>query len=127
METDMTTTPKLTPAQIAELVARAHVEGHAAATAAVPTPMIVSDSKTEYFVSEGPCGFAWVSIKPANSAVAKYLVAAGRARKNSYEGGVQIRVSDYGQSIARKEAYARAYAEVLSGAGIRAYSASRMD
>ena len=36
-------------------------------------------------------------------------------------------VSQYGQSLEKKEAFANAYAEVLSDAGVRAYVDSRMD
>lgn len=102
-------------------------EGEAAAAACVPTPMGVTDGSTTWVVEGGPCGFAWINVKPAYSAVAKELVKRGLARKDSYYGGVTVWVGDYGQSMARKSAYARAFADVLKAAGVRAYAASRMD
>jgi hypothetical protein len=54
--------------------------------------------------------------------VAKALVAAGMARKDGYYGGVTVWISEYNQSMARKEAHARAFAAVLSAAGVRAYA-----
>ena len=42
-------------------------------------------------------------------------------RKDSYYGGWTVWVSDFGQSIARKENYARAFAKVLGDYGITAY------
>jgi len=77
-------------------------------------------------VMDGACGFAWVTVKPANSQVGRRL----RERKigdKGYEGGVTIWVFQFNQSMARKEAYARAYAKVLVDAGITAYVGSRMD
>lgn len=112
----------------AALWADAAAAGKAAGDAAVPDPMVVTtgDGAKSWYVSEGPCGFAWVNVKPGTSAFARWLVKAGLARK-SYYGGVDVWVSDYGQSIARKEAAARAIARVLSDAGITAYAQSRLD
>lgn len=111
------------------LFAKAHTAGHAAATACVPDPMVVVDSaRCEcYHVSDGVCGFAWINIKPGGSAFARFLKARSLARTDSYYGGVTVWAGDYGQSMERKEAYARAFAAVLREAGINAYSHSRMD
>jgi hypothetical protein len=104
----------------------AHKAGHAAAVGSSPTPMVVSGMGKSYYVSEGVCGFAWIVVKPGNSPFANWLKKTGKGDK-AYGGGVDIWVGDYGQSLDRKSAYASAFAKVLSEAGIRAYSNSRMD
>ena len=119
----------MTDSNITALVDSAIKAGRAAAEAIEPMPMVVTDASRgkSYFVSEGPCGFAWINVKPANCAVAKYLKAHYRASRDSYNGGITYWVHDYGQSMARKEAFAYAMAKVLRDAGIRAYAGSRMD
>lgn len=130
------TSKSFTQASVKALHAKAHEAGHAAATAASPVPMIVGSpstplgsdidpSKPTYFEAEGVCGFAWVETKGTTS-FARQAVKAGIFRK-SYSGGVSLWVSGYGQSMQRKEAYADAYAEVLSKSGVSAYAGSRMD
>ena len=69
----------------------------------------------------------WVNIKPGNSRMANYLKSVGKAR-SSYYGGVDVWVSEFGQSMARKEDYGRAYASVLRENGVdRCYMMSRID
>ncbi len=113
--------------------------GKAAAKALTPTPMVVGTpttlfgneidySKPVEVVNDGVCGFAWVNLKPGNSAFANWLKKNKLARPDSYYGGVTIWVSDYNQSMERKSAYAGAFARVLVENGFkRAYSMSRMD
>lgn len=123
-------------ANFAALHARAHQAGDAAAQAAVPAPMVVSQHASPlndaspvtqaWFVSEGVCGFAWITIRPGNSPFANWAKKHAGACK-AYYGGVEIWVGGYGQSMQRKEAYAYAYAEVIREAGIKAYAGSRMD
>lgn len=119
------------------LLKRAREAGNAAGKAAAPTPMVVGTpthplgndldpTKKMYFVEGGVCGFAWVNVSPGTSSFARYLVKVGAARR-SYDGGVDIWVSQYGQSMQRKEAHARAMAEVLRDGGVKAYASSRMD
>ena len=91
---------------------------------------IIDDSSpviNEWYVADGVCGFAWVNIKPGNSAFAKWLKTKNLADKDSYYGGVTILISDYNQSMQKKEAYAYAFAKVLRHNGIKAQSYSRMD
>ena len=120
------------------IYSEAHSKGIAAGNACSPTPMVVGQpttplgndidySKDTYYVSDGVCGFAWVNIKPARGGFVKYLKENGIGRKDSYYGGWTVWVSDFGQSIARKENYARAFAKVLGDYGITAYSMSRLD
>lgn len=116
---------------------RAAAAGHAAATGVTPPTMIVSEHtdmlddaspiRKQWIVPEGPCGFAWVNIKPGNGPFANWLKKHGLARPDGYYGGVTIWVHEYGQSITRKESYAHAYARTLTEAGIRAIPMSRMD
>lgn len=112
--------------------AKAVQAGMAAGQGAAPTPMVVvggvpGETPKAWYVSEGACGFAWVNVRPGTSAFAKWLVANKVARK-AYEGGVQIWVSEFNQSMARKEAYAEAMAAVFRNElGVKAYAGSRMD
>jgi hypothetical protein len=118
------------------LFAAAHMAGHAAAMACTPRPMIVRpgditlnganvDEKT-YFVSEGACGFAWVTIRPANCSAALYA-KKHLGWRTAYGGGMQLWVSEYNQSVARKSAYAEAYADVLGAGHVNASAGSRLD
>ena len=121
----------------ATMYAAADAAGRAAAEAAMPVPMVVAEADVltgaklaggrEWYVEGGCCGFAWITVRPGNSAFANWLKANGKARPDSYAGGVRISVSAYGQSMARKEAYASAFAEVLTGLGVKAYPGSRID
>lgn len=121
------------------LYTQAHEAGAVAAEASRPTPMVVQqranpldDSSpvvhTYAPVEGGVCGFAWINVRPGNSSFAKWLVASGKARKDSYAGGVSIWVHGYGQSMERKSAYADAFAKVLRTNGFdKAYAGSRID
>ena len=113
-------------ADFKKLYDAAWAAGVAAAKAAIPEPMVVSGMGQRYFVSEGACGFAWVKVRPANSAFGNWLKKEKLARP-AYNGGLDIWISDYNQSVARKEAHARAMAAVLKDAGINAFADSRLD
>jgi hypothetical protein len=125
------------PKDFSELHARADAAGAAAADAHSPTPMHVVQRENPFDenspiikryapVADGVCGFGWINIRPGNHPFANWAKKRGLARK-SYSGGVDIWVSRYGQSYERKLAYARAYAEVLTEAGIKAYGTGRLD
>lgn len=115
--------------------------GAAAGRGAAPVPMVVGSgkslfsseldpSKPMYYVSEGVCGFAWVTVRPGNSKFANWLKKRGYA-KPAYGGGVSIWISDYNQSMDRKEAHAYAMAKVLreglADERVSVYAGSRMD
>ena len=134
----------LSKTALKSLMRKAHEAGMAAGKAAMPPTMIVSkhanpldDSSRvvkEWIVPDGPCGFASVTIRPANSRAAKVMAEVfdgkfgGRASRNSYSGGMMLWIYEFNQSMVRKEAYAHAFAEVLRNAGIeRVHSESRMD
>ena len=119
-----------------EVYAEARKAGMSAAEACVPTPMIVCEHSNplddnspisrEYApVMGGVCGFAWIKF-PGNTAFGRWAKKQGLAR-SSYPTGLQIWVSEYGQSMEKKEAFAYAFAEVLRKHGIKAYADSRMD
>lgn len=95
----------------------------------VPDAMNLRDAATgeRFVVQGGCCGFAWVQIKPANCAFAKFMVEKKYARKWAGETGVCYWIGEFGQSMSTKEIYADAFAQVLRNNGIYAYSASRMD
>lgn len=123
--------------KFAEVWKKAKEAGLAAGHANSPVPMVVASaiglsdkadlSKPVYVVADGACGFAWVKVRPGNSAFARWLVKNNYASK-AYGGGVHSRISEHNQSISRKEAHAEAMAEVLRNElGINAYAESRLD
>lgn len=112
-----------------ELWNQAHEAGRAAGDAHTPEPMLVHDPGTNYHyapVMSGVCGFASVRISPATTPFVRWLAKQGIGRK-AYYGGWEISISAYGQSMEKKEAFARAAAQVLQDAGYKAYASSRMD
>lgn len=116
---------------------RAHKElhdaGHAAGLKAgqdcTPTPVQWQDAQTGRKFApepEGLCGFAWINVKPGNCSFAIWAKRELKAHKDYY-GGVSIWCREFNQSHERKVAYARAYADVLQAAGLRAYAGERLD
>ena len=123
-------------AKFEQAYTKAQSAGGAAGNAATPTPMVVGQpttlfggeidrTKPMYHVPEGACGFAWVKVMDGNSSFARWLVKNKLARK-AYGRGVEIWISAHGQSIERKQAHARAMAEVLRAElGVKCYADSR--
>lgn len=120
----------------ADLVAKAHAAGMVALDAAKPTPMVVGQakslfsneidySKKTYYEPDGVCGFAWIHFA-GNTPFGRWAKKSGVARED-YPKGLCVWVREGDQSMQRKEAYAQAYAKVLTEAGIDCYAASRMD
>ena len=125
-----TKAPRLTTADCKALYAKADAAGKAAANACIPEPMFVqrSDGYIYPAIASGVCGFAWINIRPGTSTFARFIKTSVQGgRSDSYYGGVSLWVSGYGQSYERKSAYARAFAAVLTEAGITAYAMSRLD
>jgi len=119
--------PVKTEQEMYDLLMSAHAAGTAAGLVFQPRPMTVTDGKQNWYVSEGACGFAWIVIQPGTSRLARAAKKYFRAHKHYY-GGVSIWVSDFTQSIDRKEAYARAFANVLTEAGFKnVFPQSRLD
>ena len=115
---------------------KARAAGLAAGESAVPTPMVVSQHadafddkspvKQSWFVPDGVCGFAWVTLRPGTSPAARFAKKFLGARRG-FHGGMELWVSEFGQSMARKEAFADAFAKVLKDHGVTAFAGSRMD
>ena len=113
--------------------------GEDALAKCTPIPMVVQQHSNqmddtslvekEWYVADGCCGFAWVNIKPATSAFARWLLNdhSKDVRTDSYYGGVTYWVWQGNQSMAKKEAFAGAMARVLCSHGISASSMSRID
>jgi hypothetical protein len=110
--------------------------GDSALAACVPVPMVVCEHANPlddssalvkaWNVPSGVCGFAWVVVRPGNCSFALWLKKhKGAAR--GYHGGMQLWTHAGGQSIEKKEAYARAFADVVRASGIDAYLDSRED
>jgi hypothetical protein len=129
---------------LTELCGKADAAGKAAVEKLKVIPMFVGQethlfsnqidtTKPVYFVEDGVCGFAWISIYPKHKgntregkAERKLLESCGFT-KNNYEKTYQKWISAYNQSMQKKEAYARAFASVLSSNGLNAYACSRID
>jgi hypothetical protein len=123
---------------------KADAAGKAAVEKLQVVPMIVGSetslfsnqidySKPTYFVEDGVCGFAWVDVYPqhkGNTRLGKQerkILEILGFRKNDYAKTYQKWISAYNQSMQKKEAYARAYADILRANGMKAYSGSRLD
>ena len=124
-------------AEMRSLFSRARAAAMAAGAACVPVPMVVRGEDVRvngepvapgkrWVVDDGPCGFAWVNVRPGTSSFARWLVKNELARA-AYDGGVDISIVEFNQSLMRKEAAAHAMAEVLCEGGIRASARSRID
>lgn len=84
------------------------------------------------FESEGPCGYAQITIRPARGAFVSYLKANNIGSKGVYGGytvsAYNFLVDNAGtQSLERKEAACEAVAEILTQAGLRCNATARMD
>ena len=113
--------------QFEQIYKMAQTSGINALNSCVPEGMVVRDSFSgrTWSVPEGPCGFAWVQIK-GNTSFGRWAKKSGLA-SSAYPKGLMFWVSYGGQSMERKEAYARAFAAVLRENNIEAYADSRMD
>ena len=115
--------------EFAELWKRAYTAGIESGHAYNPRAMIVRESGEngrQWLCPEGLCGFAWITIRPANCSFARYLKANNIGRK-AYNGGWQIWISEFNQSMERKSVCASTIAQILNNAGINAYPGFRAD
>ena len=105
----------------------AYEAGRQAGNGHAPQPMTVIDKQTaqQWYVSEGMCGFAWIIVKDRK--FGNWLVKNGYGRRDSYNHGVNIWISEYSQSYERKVEHARAMAHVFDKNMIRCYAGSRLD
>ena len=106
----------------------AHLAGIGAVSQLTIEPMVVVDSRTkqQWVIEDGLCGFAWVIIKPAHCSFAKYLKENHGAHKHN-EPGLMLWISGFNQSLAKKSAYAQAFAKSLNANGIDARYGERVD
>lgn len=124
----MATAKELQEQRFRQIHEEAHAAGMAAGDAVNPEPMNLRNTMTgeTYTVTEGPCGFAWVVVRPGNHPYANFLKKNDLGR-SGYGGGVHLWVGEFNQSMARKEAYAQAYAATLARNQIPASWSSRLD
>ena len=113
-------------AEFEALLSVAHAKGLEAGRDCRPIPMHVLENNIPIAcIDDGACGFAWVAF-PGNTAWGKWAKKKGIARPH-YPKGLCVWVSEFGQSVDRKSAYAGAFAQVLRNAGIDCYANSRLD
>lgn len=111
----------------------AYDAGMKAGEEAIPNPMMVVGTTVggkeviADYVSEGVCGFAWVAVRPSYCKFGTWLRAMDYGRYSSYDKAVLIWCHEFGQSMTRKEAFAKAFAEVLVKHDINCYARSRLD
>lgn len=110
-----------------DIVDKAYQAGIEAGKNAAPIPMYVVENGIPIDrIDDGACGFAWITVRPANSSFAIWAKKQGLMRP-MYGGGVTYWVSQFGQSVDRKSAFAAAYAKVLREHGIKAQAGDRLD
>lgn len=110
-------------------------EGEKAYHECVPNPVRFYPSGTDPDVTgttepDGLCGFAWVTIKPATSAFARWLKKQVndqyRIHRGCY-GGLELWPAGRTQSWERKKAWAQAVARRLQAAEVNAIAGDRLD
>lgn len=121
----------------AKIHAEAHEAGVRAANQAKPVPMIVEQHSNQlddsspvvqrWVVEGGPCGFAWIVVRPGNCSFARWAKKNVPLTAKHYYGGMSIWCPLGTQSMAIKENYCRAYANILQFYGINAHMGSRLD
>lgn len=107
-----------TTAQLDEIIGRAMVAAS-----------LATDEHLKQFPNDWyPCGFAWVVLRPANSAMAKRLKDRGLGDK-AYGGGLQVwnPSKNYTQCMAALRKGADAFAKVISEAGYNCTAYDRID
>jgi len=133
---------KVTAKNACDVYVEAFEAGKAASEAAIPTPMYVGTAKglfddsfdttqPVYYVSEGVCGRASVTIRPARGA----LVTMLKGRKVGYKGyygGWTVPAWQLGsprgsQSYERAKAAAFAAAKVFASYGVEVFVDSSLD
>jgi len=102
-------------------------EGIQAGKEAIPEPMEVIGKNEYYFVDAGPCGFAWLEIRPARGPLVTYLKKSGQGYYSEYNRCYIYNIFHFGQSVTRKEAMAFRMAEYLRKYGYNVYANSRLD
>lgn len=128
---------------VVTIMKEAEENGLAEMAKSVPAPMVVVDGVREYHVEGDVCGFSWINFKSNTSVNRKFYNGLKKAgllssdindfndkviwKKSSSTSGFTYWVRQGGQSLTRKEAFARGFNEVLGKYGIDARIHSRMD
>lgn len=93
--------------------------------ATIAAEIAIADGQDGY-----PCGFAWITIKPARGQFVSFLKKKGVGRTGAY-GGYQISSYDIcsfkGQNMYVKEDACRAAVTVMRANGINAFAEVRID
>lgn len=131
-------------AKFQALWSKALAAGQKAFEDAKPTPMVVTQHanplddnsaiEQAWYVGEGVCGMAWITIRPGNSSFAHWAKKHVGARK-AYYGGLEIYepIGRSSQSYDRKTAGVGAMVEILKEGlkeldpKVRIYMGSRLD
>ena len=110
--------------------------GLEAGSKTTPEAMVVVDTQSDrnWYVPEGPCGFAWVEFK-GNTKFARAVKKMFENKRNeyvmygnAYPTGKQLWISAFGQSYDRKSAMAGAIAQYLRDRGYSdVYAGGRLD
>ena len=118
----------ITAKPVAEVLEEAHLAGLYAGNTALPTQYDVVNEKQEVIdtLTDGLCGFAWITIRPARGPLVAHLKKMDIGDKG-WNGGYEIWVSHFGQSYERKYAYANAFAWTLRQHGYDAQHGGRLD
>jgi hypothetical protein len=97
----------------------------AAKAAAEATETYLKEHPGQWF----PCGFAWVTIKPARGKLVERMKQLDIGKRDSYEGGFKIwnPSGNPTQCMDAKVAGAEAYAKVLKAHGVTCSTGSRWD
>jgi hypothetical protein len=110
---------KMTDKDCKTLWATAYAAGRDAAINHIPRPMIVKWGGREDTITDGLCGFAWVKLRPANAPFAAWVKRNNLGQVDTYEGGLTVWIGEYNQSMERKYAHARAFAQVVMDEMVR--------
>lgn len=123
--------------KIAQDVVDAIEAGLLAGNESIPEPMVVVSHQTEqsWYVSEGPCGFAWVEFKGNTKFARTVKEMFEKAERNglvmygnAYPKGKHLWITAFGQSYDRKSAMAGKMAQVLRERGYSdVYAGGRLD
>ncbi len=121
----------------ADLYKQAHQAGMQASRDARPEPMVVAqhanvldDSSPvvkTWDAPEGVCGFAWLVIRPGTQGFARWINRNNKGKSSTYHQGTMVFAGGRTQSMERNQAYVRAFGKVITDAGIKCQSYSRMD
>ena len=115
---------KLNAASVQEAAIRKIIE-EGLAKAAVAAQALIDANPGTWF----PCGFSWVSVKPARGPFVKVMKDMGVGKTDEYEGGFSIWNPSRNptQWMDAKVEGARVFAEHLRLHGVKAVARSRID